>query len=375
MPWAKKIHVMQGSSEYFDLYWEEGNLLNGEPALPPSGVGRLSEITLPQWLDNYLFKIRSSSYRPDPRKFSLNLDNDLEDQLIYLGTYFPRSFAESYCVFDNLLRHSFFERLLRYKDKLRIYSLGCGCGGEVVGALQAMRDRAQYSGKIEVTGVDGNESALEIFAQVLQRMGKRQSLSLSVDTKLQIMDDTWQGLDAAPDSGYDLIICSKLINELYATSAMQGSLYLRLAQGLGHALAPEGVLYLADVSNAISLNGRQVYVPVLLNYELQQLSDQDDLVTISPWCCRAGSAHCTGQNCYTQLRVRAHHSQNRDILSKFCYRLLCRSEIAERVRPPVRYLRCNALINESALERDLTGCCPSRVFDPEHKTVDAFNLV
>ena len=57
---------------------------------------------LPSWLDDFIFKQLNAEYAPNFQKFDLNLDLTKEENLKYLGTYFPRSYAESFCIFDNI---------------------------------------------------------------------------------------------------------------------------------------------------------------------------------------------------------------------------------------------------------------------------------
>ena len=58
--------------------------------------------TLPNWLHNYIFETLGAEEKPDPREFCKNLHSDDVKNKIYLGTYFPRSFAEEFCIHENL---------------------------------------------------------------------------------------------------------------------------------------------------------------------------------------------------------------------------------------------------------------------------------
>ena len=46
-------------------------------------------------------------FAPNYTKFNKNLNHHKDDVLIYLGTYFPRSFAETYSIFNNILQNNF----------------------------------------------------------------------------------------------------------------------------------------------------------------------------------------------------------------------------------------------------------------------------
>ena len=64
------------------------------------------------------------------------IDWDKSDILNYLGTYFPRSFAEAYCIFT-----SYFElekNTWSRKNQISVFDFGCGTGGEIVGLAYAI---------------------------------------------------------------------------------------------------------------------------------------------------------------------------------------------------------------------------------------------
>ena len=63
----------------------------------------LREVRLPDWVDSLLFDKLRARYDPDWKRFSENLDLSDDDQKRYLGTYFPRSYAEQYCIIKNMM--------------------------------------------------------------------------------------------------------------------------------------------------------------------------------------------------------------------------------------------------------------------------------
>ena len=76
------------------------------------------EITLPQWLDDLIFKELKAQYRPQYADMT-NIDDDKEKTLNYLGTYFPRSYAESYCIFSEFFKNN--KSDLADKEELSIF--------------------------------------------------------------------------------------------------------------------------------------------------------------------------------------------------------------------------------------------------------------
>ena len=54
---------------------------------------------LPHWIDTLIFDELKANHCPQ-RSDMTNIDNDKAKTLNYLGTYFPRSYVEAYCIFD-----------------------------------------------------------------------------------------------------------------------------------------------------------------------------------------------------------------------------------------------------------------------------------
>ena len=72
-------------------------------------------VILPKWLDDLIFGILSAKYSKKNKDLVV-LEWEKNEVLCYLGTYFPRSFAESYHIFSNY----FFKYKCQYQDKTSI---------------------------------------------------------------------------------------------------------------------------------------------------------------------------------------------------------------------------------------------------------------
>lgn len=93
---------------------------------------KLNSITLPKWLDDYIFKELGAKYCRSNSDMTV-IDWDKKDVLNYLGTYFPRSYAEVYCIFNNYFERD--ENIFSNKEEISIFDFGCGTGGEIVGLI------------------------------------------------------------------------------------------------------------------------------------------------------------------------------------------------------------------------------------------------
>ena len=100
-----------------------------------------THVTLPSYLDNLIFgEFFGASYQPDHQHYEFNLNHTEEELLIYLGTYFPRSFGESLCIFTPIIKSKVINSELSSKDCINILDIGCGSGGEILGLLHVLED-------------------------------------------------------------------------------------------------------------------------------------------------------------------------------------------------------------------------------------------
>lgn len=79
-------------------------------------------------LYKYILEELHATYHEEYFDVQYNLQNDEEKNKKYLGTYFPRSFKESYTIFEDiftvLIDYGFFQN-----DTLNILDFGSGTGG------------------------------------------------------------------------------------------------------------------------------------------------------------------------------------------------------------------------------------------------------
>ena len=118
-------------------------------------------VTLPSWLDHLIFDEMGARYCRSNSDMTV-IDWDKSEVLNYLGTYFPRSYAEAYCIFSNALSE---ELISIDKHSVSIFDFGCGTGGEIFGLATAI---SEYSldAIINVHALDGNLHALRLLAWI-----------------------------------------------------------------------------------------------------------------------------------------------------------------------------------------------------------------
>ena len=81
---------------------------------------RKSKTVLPLWLDKCLFEELGAKYAPEHTRYEYNLDLDENELKVYLGTYFPRSYAEIFCIFDNVFQNKSIFQIYKNNTSVRI---------------------------------------------------------------------------------------------------------------------------------------------------------------------------------------------------------------------------------------------------------------
>ena len=116
-----------------------------------SGLEISTHAVLPAYLDNLIYgEFFGARYCPDHQRYEYNLNLSEEELLIYLGTYFPRSYGESFCLFSSIISAESIKSGLNGKDCINILDIGCGSGGEIIGLLHALENYLENSIPINI---------------------------------------------------------------------------------------------------------------------------------------------------------------------------------------------------------------------------------
>ncbi|MBT4339996.1 MAG: class I SAM-dependent methyltransferase [Bacteroidetes bacterium] len=193
---SKKV-VLKVTKDNSYFYWLESipdELVNDNEVelLPNKSIEKIkSETRLPKWLDKFIFENLNAKYEPDFEKFDYNLDHATEELLIYLGTYFPRSFAESFCIYEDLFSNSIIKNEIENKSVIDILDIGCGTGGNLLGFLAAINKHFIAIHTINIWVIDGNIDALKILEQILVQF----NLIYTVNINYNIINQTFANVN------------------------------------------------------------------------------------------------------------------------------------------------------------------------------------
>ena len=281
-----------------------------------------NSVVLPAWLDHIIFSELGAVYNPDHFKFSYNLDHTKDDILVYLGTYFPRSYAESYIIMCDLLANEIVRSAFAAKSRISILDLGCGTGGEIIGAICAFADILGSDRTFKVVAIDGNQNAIDMFEHVRFKVGRIKGLSIKSDIcpfPIENAEDMAL-LGDVIEKKYDIILSFKAVNEFIQRKRFLQNAYKHFCEILAPVLAKNGLLVMLDVTTKSDLSG--FYYPVMMNNGVNDfLRDNAAFTTLLPIPCLLKSGECTA-SCYMQQRFYVSHSSRVCDLSKVTYRVI-----------------------------------------------------
>ncbi len=282
------------------------------------------DITFPSFLDTYIFDKLGASFAPDYAKFNRNLNLKKKDVLIYLGTYFPRSFAETYSIFNNILQNKNIEKCLKDKKEINILDVGSGTGGNLSGLLLSLFENLHQKVNFNIIAIDGNNEALKILEKIILQFRVKLSINICLNCHyitFKTLTDLYEKSKQHLESNFDFIISSKMINEVIANDS--NSYYNYYNHFVKH-LDTRGLLLMLDVTTKIdSLN----YMPILLNRQTSNFIQQNNNAykTLIPTSCAENDYICK-QECFSNNLFFISHSRRIKDKSKVAYRVIGKKE-------------------------------------------------
>lgn len=279
---------------------------------------------LPEWLYDYIFKSLGAEEKPDPKEFCKNLHSDDEKNRIYLGTYFPRSFAESFCIHSNLFYYEPYRQSILGRQKMSILSVGCGTGGDILGALCAMAQSLPDVKELEIVAYDGNNIAIDYLVDLmsLDPLSSRfKIVPKCVPLPITCREDIDHYMEYMGE-GFDLIMSFKFINELMDDKILGGDAFEVMASLLAPKLCNTGLLTILDVTN----KHLGEWQSKNLNRGLCAFSrGQSEFETLLPIPCHFHDKKCRGVECFTNKRFYGTFSAD----DKVTYRVMGRKDYVD----------------------------------------------
>lgn len=333
-----------------ELYWFDVQIseivpgvnpeVNSNPEPKPQPTPMTREIkdrlktctSLPLWLDKFIFESIGARWDADFHKFEHNLGSTLDDNLVYLGTYFPRSYAESFCIFDNLFTNRAIEQRLNKVNSVNILSLGSGTGGDLVGLLTALRKYYSQIKRFSVSVIDGNHHALDILSKILSKFGELQNVSINLK-KTEMIISKFESFDPASlgPQNYHFILTSKMLSEVESNHNGQYEAYYQFGKLFLPKLSATGLCLVLDVTTQTGAPG--VYYPMRMSTQLNRLIKEDTgLGLIVPLSCARFGQQCNETRCFQSKGFTVSHSRRQVDLSMVSYFVVALRNFADEVR-------------------------------------------
>ena len=390
--WLKRLENFIGKELFMSareqdtfIYWFESKPL--EPATHNDMIKKVStpsntrqqndefitHTNLPEYIDRYIFDALKATYAPNYTTFSDNLGHTKQNVLVYLGSYFPRSYAESFCIFNNMLQNPILLTALQKKSELSILSIGCGTGGDLLGLLSLITEKHPEVEQISIQAVDGNAEALSILKEICEGLRRHWPFQLSLNTHIQ----TFEGKISAAfleniENKFDFILSFKMIGELLRNSDMRKESYYDFCKAFLPHLSDGGICVVLDVTT--QTNGGN-YLPILLNAQMNMaIRELKSYKTLLPLPCNLHEGACSANDCFSQKTFTVTHRQHSKDKSKVCYRVIAHKAFCKNIK----VARGNVKYNIGMIQRkpgddsyDVKICQHTCEWSEEH---DGYNL-
>ncbi len=288
-------------------------------------------ITLPQYLDDIIFNELGAEYNPQPEAVQRTSDNPDFDK-IYLGTYFPRSYVEAYCIMGRLLGNKTYFDALANEQELNILDFCCGTGGEILGLTCILQEKLPNLKRINIDAFDANEMYIFNMFHIIEKAQEHlQNIEVSINPQCIFVENE-QHLDDivnATNRQYHMVLSFKALNEFIQGNIFtDDNVYKKVAEKFLPLLTDNGILILSDLTNKYDKGN--FFYPVKMNEGLNSLLRANKAYkSIFPFTCYHYEHKCKG--CYMQDIIYVTHSRKIRDISKVAYRIIGKSNLADQI--------------------------------------------
>ena len=289
-------------------------------------------IQIPQWLDKIIFDDFEAVYEPNPMEVVYNPDQSFDFVKLYLGTYFPRSYAEAYGITTQLLTEEAFVNHLKDLDEINILDFCCGTGGEIIGTIVALQSYLPNLKRVNIDAFDANADAVYFLYHLMESVNATDEMKVQVNINPQCIfvssEQEIQDIVNLTNVQYHFIMSFKAINEFVQHKTFKSNAYEIIASHLFPLLSQYGVFIMTDVTTRKDDN--TPYYPQLMNNGLNNyIRRSNNYKSIIPAACFNPEGSCFG--CYMQDVFYVSHRKKQRDTSKVVYRVLCNTELANEI--------------------------------------------
>ncbi len=200
-----------------------------------------------------------------------NIDDDKAKTLNYLGTYFPRSYAEAYSIFSGYFQNN--KSDFNPKEELSIFDFGSGTGGEIIGLLTVLDEQFPNLKKVRIVALDGNQYALRQYEKIIEKFKNHVRIEIENRQAPIMIDDFYDLgiLESVLEEKFDIIISFKAICEFVTKQQFEmQNPYKHIAKFLFPKLNDKGLMMLEDVTTYNDIS--QEWLPKMMDKGLTDAS-------------------------------------------------------------------------------------------------------
>ena len=223
---------------------------------------RIRSVRLPFWVDSFIFAHLGGRFLKSNADMTV-IDWNRDKILNYLGTYFPRSYTESYCIFKQFLSDT---NQFRGRKTVSLLDFGCGTGGEVFGFASALSECRPEIESVRVKAIDGNQFALNRFDDIREEFNKNHLLQVLSNPSAVHIEDFYDLsiLDAILAEHYDVIVSFKAVCEFVTKQQFEEkNAYEHLSKFMIPRLSKNGIMLLVDVTSKSNVS--QEWLPDMMD--------------------------------------------------------------------------------------------------------------
>lgn len=230
----------------------------------------MTNLRLPKWLDNFIYDDLGAKYCRSNSDMTV-IDWDREDVLNYLGTYFPRSYTESYWIFSEFFRLQ--PKRFADKEELSIFDFGCGTGGEIIGLLTVISQCLPKVKKVSVIAMDGNFHSLRLYERVLSEYKMTTRLEICNRVLPMTIDDFYdlKVLERVLSYKFDIFMTFKAICEFVTKDRFESeNAYAHFIRVFMPKLSVCGIMLIVDVSTYNNVS--QEWLPRMMDAGISEVN-------------------------------------------------------------------------------------------------------
>jgi hypothetical protein len=264
-------------------------------------------IQLPKYLDDFIFNKLDGKYLTQTNVDD-NLNNDSHKNKIYIGTYLPRSFAESYNIFSDLFLNSKIKENFNQKNTINILDIGAGTGGNLLGLLTALRESFGTNKQLNVYTIEGNAEVIEYQKKFVDKFKSHNNYSginlininrvfTNKNNFIEVIITTINSLHIK----FDIISSFKFFTEFYNRNNDDSfGLYYVYSYISSSWLTDDGLSVLLDVTTT-DLRQLRPFTPFIVSREIKAyLRNNNGLKIILPKPCALWHSDCQTENAFSK---------------------------------------------------------------------------